>query len=414
METFSLSKLNAYIKRVLAINFQEPIWITAELLSLKMKAGHAYLELTEKDDTDVIIAQSSAVIWKTNYLHILKTSAVDLSQILKEGNEIKVLVQVDFNSRYGLKLLIKAIDTAYTLGKIAQARMVTIERLKQEGVWQQNKNRTLPIAFRNIAVVGSSQSAGFKDFENHLAENQFAYRFNIQLYDVSVQGENAISEISNAFFKINSKSELIDVVVLIRGGGSKHDLIEFDSYEISRCISISDIPVLTGIGHYIDESIADLSAHQSFKTPTAVADYIIAVNRSFELTLQDFMNEIRQTAFQYVIFGKQKLSELKHLYKSGTSEILKRNEKEFVDLKYKINFDAHQFLSFKAKELERYNTILASNDPEFIMKKGYSLTYYKEKLIKDLDALQPGDLITSVFLNGSISSTINQGWQKKN
>lgn len=141
MEHFTLSKLNSYIRRVLAINFQDAIWISAELLSYKEKAGHAYLELIEKDEQDTIIAQSSAVIWKSSFAAIKKINAVDLLQILREGNEIRVLVQVDYNARYGLKLVVQNVDAAYTLGKIAQSRLRTVERLKK-WVYGKNKERT--------------------------------------------------------------------------------------------------------------------------------------------------------------------------------------------------------------------------------------------------------------------------------
>ena len=171
MEQFSLSKLNLYIRRVIAVNFEDPIWIDCELLSVKEKSGHIYLDLIEKDEQDQIIAQSSAVIWKTQSAALQKKCSYDLYQILSAGNKVLIAVTVDYNARYGLKLIVQDLDSSFTLGKLIQSKLKVIERLKSEQLWQKNKECNLPCAIKKIAIIGSSSSAGFRDFINQLEEN---------------------------------------------------------------------------------------------------------------------------------------------------------------------------------------------------------------------------------------------------
>ncbi|MBK6546517.1 MAG: exodeoxyribonuclease VII large subunit [Saprospiraceae bacterium] len=413
MEQFTLSKLNSYIRRVLAINFQDAIWISAELLSYKEKAGHAYLELVEKDEQDTIIAQSSAVIWKSSFAAIKKINAVDLLQILREGNEIRVLVQVDYNARYGLKLVVQNVDAAYTLGKIAQSRLRTVERLKKMGLWQKNKERALKPVLQSIAVISSKNSAGFIDFENHMLENNFAYKFRIQLYDVSVQGDKTVQEIQNAFHRIIKDASQFDLIIILRGGGSKHDLIEFDSFEISECISDSILPVFTGIGHFIDESIADLSAYSSLKTPTAVADAILNMNFNFEQSMIQKLQEINTQVRHLLNYSKQQILDFAQTYKSNSLKTIKIQERELTQWKHRLYFDGHKFLNATHNELIQYLNFLDSNDPNLILKKGYSLTYCKDQLLYKINELLPDEELTTLFSNGSITSTINKKWHRK-
>ena len=117
---FSLYDLGTLIKRVLSLNFQDKIWLKAEIASCKVVRGIAYLDLIEKEEgkSDKIIAQQSAVIWQTSLQKLNGKLSEPITGFLENGREILVLVQIDFNVRYGLKLVIDDIDPSYTLGKL--------------------------------------------------------------------------------------------------------------------------------------------------------------------------------------------------------------------------------------------------------------------------------------------------------
>lgn len=414
MESLSLSKLNLYIRRVVTLNFQEPIWVSAELLSLKEKNGHVYLDLTEKDEADNIAAQNSAIIWKTTFTTIKKTSSFDVGHILRVGNEVRLLVLVDYSVKYGLKLIVQSIDAEFTYGRIAQSRLRTIEALKQAELWQRNKNCILPVAIKNIAVIASMGSAGFSDFENQLKDNEFKYFFNISVFNVTVQGINSVPEICNAIKTSRTSKSKFDIIVIIRGGGSKLDLLDFDSFEIAKEISISDIPIITGIGHFIDESIADLSAFQSLKTPTAAADFIIQINRVYEISvhkLMDFIIQMSKQLFSNSIFGITQLSN--DIYSKAKLASYDSNI-NLAELRYKINRMTVNFYYEEIEKLADLNIIILSNDPEYILQKGYSLTYKDDDLILKSTTLKIGDKIKTVYSKGVLTSKIDDLWEQKN
>jgi exodeoxyribonuclease VII large subunit len=414
LESLSLSKLNLYIRRVITLNFQEPLWVTAELLSIKEKNGHYYLELIEKDSENVISAQNSAVIWKTAFSSITKNAAFDPEFILAAGNEVRLFVSVDYNVRYGLKLNIQDIDPGFTLGKIAKQRLEIIDQLKREGLWQINKDSILPIAIKRIAVITSSNSAGYKDFENHLLVNPFNFGFSIQLFNVSVQGINSSSEIVSAFNRINLKENSFDLIVLIRGGGSKLDLLEFDSYEIAKAISKSTIPVLTGIGHFIDESIADLSAYKSLKTPTAVADFILALNRDYELNLVTLLDSIKYIAMQiHTLHNSKILNYYKEILLNARMHTFE-NKRSISEIAYQITHTAKNAMFLNYKRINEIQMVIETNDPEQILQKGYSLSYKNGILISKCEPVIEGDEIRTVYSKGVFTSNVTNRWVPKN
>ena len=187
METFSLSRLNEYIRRAIVANFIDPVWITGEILQVKINKGHVYIDLVEKSN-EAIIAQSSLVLWKTNFVLLQKNTVIKLEELVKEGNEVKLQVIVDYNIRYGLKLLIQNIDPSYTLGKIAQQKLEIVAKLKADNLWQLNQNLDLPIVIKKIAVITSLSSAGKIDFKHELTSNQFGYSFNLTFFQAGMQG----------------------------------------------------------------------------------------------------------------------------------------------------------------------------------------------------------------------------------
>ncbi|MEO6191287.1 MAG: exodeoxyribonuclease VII large subunit [Saprospiraceae bacterium] len=306
MDTIRLCRLNEIIQRVVALNFDSPIWITAELVQAKVNKGHTYLEIAERSEHEDIIAQSSAVIWKNNWNILSKK--ID-NTILKEGNQLRLYVLVEYHPRFGLKLNVLDIDVTYTLGEISKLKLATIERLKQESLWQNNKSTKLPLVIKKIAVITSLSSAGKKDFESQLLDNPHGYMFQLVYFPATMQGSNTPTEVSHALHLINIQLEkAFQCIVIIRGGGAKLDLIDFDQYNIAQQVSLSKIPVLTGIGHHQDESIADMNAYLSLKTPTAVAEFILQHNLNFESDLVNKFNIIASLAQSKINKSLDKLS----------------------------------------------------------------------------------------------------------
>lgn len=300
----TLRALNRYIRQALALNFPAPLWVTAEIAKIQYSRGHCYLELIEKKtnrdenlpEEDEIAAQASAVIWK-NQLATLRPKLGDqISDLLREGVELKLFVLVDYHERYGLKLIVQDLDADYTLGRMELTRRQTLLALKTEGLIERNKQVALPLAIQRIAVVSSPNAAGLQDFEQHLRHNPYGYAFSLKLHPVAVQGRDAALQTREALERIAQASGQYDVAIVLRGGGSRTDLAPFDDLRLCRTAANMPLPLLSGIGHDIDQSALDVVAHTALKTPTAAADFIIWHNAEFEGEILNMGADLKRLA----------------------------------------------------------------------------------------------------------------------
>ena len=264
--------------------------VIGEISNLKVYEGrrNMYFHLVEKSaEKGEVIAELSCFGFDAAFMSMLRFET-ETGQKLIDGIEVLMAVRVEFHATRGLKLQLVSIDSNYTVGMLRKQRQLNIERLLRENtdaVWTEgdvlvtrNQRLPLPLAIRRIAVLSSEQSAGYQDFIHTLEENLQAYHFDIQLYPVLVQGEGNADALVKRLVEIYESGLRFDVVVLVRGGGSQTDLLLFDAYQLVRAIARFPVPVLTGLGHLKDVSLADLVAHSGLKTPTKVAEFIIDHN----------------------------------------------------------------------------------------------------------------------------------------
>ena len=278
MQSYSLFELNEYVRRVFALNFQEAIWVRCEIAQINASRGHFYLNLIEKSsEKETVIAQSSAILWAGQYRQLRRKYKKLLDSLLQNGIAILIQVKVDFDERYGLKLLIEDIDPSYTVGQMELKRQAILETLLKKGLLEVNSRIRLPKAIQRIAIISSESAAGLQDYLNHLAINAYGYQFSNQLFSAAMQGANVEKEVLQQLKKIALLKENYDVVIIIRGGGSKLDLAAFDNLELGMAIAKFPLPVLVGIGHEIDETILDRVAHTSLKTQPPLQTFLLTV-----------------------------------------------------------------------------------------------------------------------------------------
>ena len=281
-EVLSLFQLNNYVRRAIDINFPEPVWINAEISSAKNVRGHWYLELVEKSsDSDELLAKSRATLWVRNY-HFLKHRVKSIDQILQGGMEVMLRVLPVLHEKFGYSLDIHDIHEGYSMGQLEQKKRLLIERLEKEGLFDLNSSLPFPAVIQNIAVISNEQAAGYHDFIQQINNNPYGYAFDVHLWSSKVQGVGASEELVQAIKDINNSHYQYEIIVIVRGGGSKLDLLAFDEESLARAISQSKLPVVTGVGHETDTSIADLAAARNVKTPTAAAEFVINHNVNFE------------------------------------------------------------------------------------------------------------------------------------
>lgn len=403
-----LYQLNEYIRRVIALNFSESIWINCEIASFKESRGHAYLELIEKSDfDDNIIAQASAVIWRTQLNSIYKKLGEDSLGILAAGKDVLIKVKVDYNEKYGLKLIIEDIDLSFTIGKLALKRQAILEELSKLKLIDKNKSIPLPKVFQRLAVISSSTAAGWFDFQNHIQQNKYGYTFTLDLYPSAMQGNLVEQEFCSQMKSITRNLKKYDCVIIIRGGGGKVDLSDFDNLQIASAIAHCPIPVFTGIGHEIDESVADIVANLSHKTPTAVADFIISYNLSFENEILQMGWAISEEVRRLVVNQNERVNYLaQQLNWLSVSQVTRY--KTLLDT---LHLDMKRMIIQKFKtltiELDGMSNLIEQLSPESHLKRGYTITLFNNRSLSKSNFPKPGDTISTKSIAGSLLSTVN-------
>ena len=428
MEHLSLFDLNNRIKDCLKNNLEDSYWVVSEIGEMRFnQKGHCYLELVEKME-DEILAKNKATIWSYTYRNLSGWFESLTGQTLKPGLKILANVVVSYHEVYGLSLNIKDIDANYTLGERAKKRLEILNKLKEDGISEMNKDLPLPLVPQRIAIIASSTSAGYLDFITQLENNTAGYIFCISHFQAIMQGSEAEESIIRAILKVYSQIEKYDLLVIIRGGGATLDLECFDTYGLASHIAQFPIPVITGIGHERDETIADVVANTSLKTPTAVAEFLISGIKEFEETIDSFYAEIFEYVKSTLLENRTHLEYLsKHLkyisentLKShssnlsvlsrgiqsaakGRKNVLKTLIQNYVQ---SLKLNTKRYLYLKNKDLKNISESIELLDPKRVLNRGYSIVRKGNKIIKSAQDLKDGDLIVNEFKDGIKSSKI--------
>ena len=294
-ESLTLLDLQRMVRATLEMRFDTPVWISAEVSELKLnRSGHCYLNLVEKGANDgAPRAEARAVIWRSAYTAIAAKFAAATGATLTAGITILVRVVVTYHEVYGFSLQIVDIDPSFTLGEVERRRRQTIAQLQADGVWDMNREMDMSRPTLRIAIVSSSTAAGYQDFMNEL--RRAPYRFAVTLFESLMQGDAAEASVVAALDHIAEREDSFDVVAIIRGGGSTSDLALFDSYRIASHVAQFPLPVITGIGHDKDVSVADMVAHTSCKTPTAVATLLVELADAEYNTIESLAQQLRDS-----------------------------------------------------------------------------------------------------------------------
>lgn len=450
----SLLELNYILKEGIQGIFQGGVWVIAEISDLSVNQnGHCYLELIEKaEDTANIKARAKATIWSFTF-RILRPYFESVTRTrFSSGIKVLIFVSVEFHEIYGLSLNVKDIDPSYTVGDLARQKQQIISRLTEEGVIDMNKGLELPVICRNIAVISSETAAGYGDFTKQLKHNSRGFKFKITLFQAYMQGEGTERSVVEALEKIFANHQQFDLVVIIRGGGSQAELNYFNNYNIAFHISQFPIPVFTGIGHDRDQTIVDLVAHTSLKTPTAVAEHILILMEGAANYQELLENKVISLASEYISDQKVNLSHLSNDLRNvnkwafanlqNTFNLLENNfnqrlrnmlpqriaaldrlQHHFENrLKYNLLMHRHNLFrleqviplvtkAYIKKEKNRLHvtdTLISAYNPTNILKRGYSITYLNGKALRSPMELKDGDIIDTRLAEGCINSTVNK------
>ncbi|MBR3857099.1 MAG: exodeoxyribonuclease VII large subunit [Bacteroidaceae bacterium] len=407
-EVLTLFELNSLVHEVIEDNFDEQYWVVGELSDVSTPAfgGHFYGELVQKDEeSDRIVARARITCWARNYNMIRLRFQKEAGEALRKGLQVKLLVEVNFHEQYGYSLNVVDIDSTFTLGDLAKRRREILQQLEKDGILHDNQSLPLPRLLKRIAVISSATAAGYGDFCHQLEENDYGFHFDVQLFPAVMQGEQVPESIIAALEEIREEPPF-DLVVIIRGGGASSDLSDFDSYELAACIALYPLPVLTGIGHERDETVLDYVAHTKVKTPTAAAAFIIEHQAEEAALLDDLYQRITHSAKEQIQREKQRLEHQRAVLPLLFMGFYQKGENKLVLLSQRLSSSVKQSLEREKHSLQLMQQRLNSLDPRLLLKRGYTITTCGGKLVRSIEGLAEGEVLTTQTEKGEIYSKV--------
>lgn len=402
----TLYELQHMVRTTVEECFATPLWVSAEISELKVnRSGHCYLNLVEKGNSEgAPRAEARAVIWRNNYTQIDAMFREATGSPLASGIGVLVRVVVTYHEIYGFSLQIIDLDPNYTLGDVERRRRETIERLKEDGVWDMNRELSLPRPLLRIAVVSSATAAGYRDFMTEIGSSPF--NFNVTLFEATMQGEGAEESVVNALSAIAERESDFDIAVIIRGGGSTSDLALFDSYRIALYVTQMPMAVITGIGHDKDVSVVDMVAHYMCKTPTAVGAFLVDSATAELNTIYDLSNEFRQLSEQMLnnqsSYIAQRKLELCHL----ASQNISNHSHNLSAIEQSIKELSSHIIATEEQRIESFKRLTESYSLDNILKLGFALVQTSEGIITSACGVGIGDQIEITLHNGTINAVV--------
>jgi exodeoxyribonuclease VII large subunit len=406
---FSLLEVTKSIQKTLSERYTSAFWVKAEMnkLNLYPQSGHCYPELVEKKDGK-IIAEIRSNLWKDDYQRINDRFLKVLKEPLKNGISILFCAQVTFDPVYGLSLRIIDIDPSYSLGELEREKQETIEKLQKEGIY--HTNRSLPMALlpKRIAIISVETSKGYSDFLKVIEGNSWGYKYFIMLFPALLQGEKAVETIINQLKAIKRIRHHFDAVAIIRGGGGDVGLTCYNHYALAREIALFPIPVITGIGHSTNETVAEMIAYKNAITPTELADFLLQKFHNYAVPVQKAQEVLIDKSKRLIKEEKLGLLNAVKYFKSVTGSMFIKTNNDIQNEYKKLVYQTTGFIKSQNLVIDHIQRHVDLMDPVNVLKRGYSITSVNGKVVKRPEDVKEGDELRTTLAEGSIISTVKQ------
>ena len=391
-EHFTLRQLNLMVRDAIEMQMPDEYWVEAELSECRERGGHCYMELIEKDEqTNTPVARASAKCWRQTWQIMQPHFERVTGQPLHAGLKVLLRVYAQYHEAYGFSWIVTDIDPTYTIGDMARKRQEIIRQLKEEGIFDLQRELCIPLFAQRIAVISAAGAAGYGDFCRQLDDNEYGFKFEVTLFPAIMQGEQVERSIIDALNKIYSLTShpspltsQFDCVVIIRGGGATADLSGFDTLALAEHVAQFPIPIITGIGHDRDESILDMVSNTRVKTPTAAATLLI--------------DNLRQV-LERLNTAQQRISLMGHIIIDARHRI--------EMLQQRLSTAIERMMTNQKHRLSQIELLLQSFDPQLLLSRGYSITLHHGRAVRDPQQLKAGDEIETRVEKGTIRSVVN-------
>lgn len=429
-EEITLYELNMVVGAAISEALPGRYRVAAEISELRDNAsGHCYMELVQKDAAGQTVAKARANIWASTYRNLRPYFEKATGERLRAGIKVLVTVSVTFHPTFHYSLTVLDIDPTYTIGDMARRRAEIIRRLTEEGIIEDNKKlewNTLP---RRVAVISSASAAGYGDFMNQLHGNCTGYKFYTSLFAAIMQGEQSENSIIGALERIYGHAGDFDCVVIIRGGGATSELNCFDSYMLAQHVAQFPLPVIVGIGHDRDETVLDYVANTRVKTPTAAAEWLVGRMMKAEEYYAALQESIMLTVNERITREKEYIALLGERIPAAVTQRLAKEENRLLQIRNKTSYCAQQYVMRERLRINGFSSAVRSavernverekgklqliaskielTSPEYILKRGYSITVKDGYPVKSAAEITDGDSIHIVFADGEATAVVN-------
>lgn len=379
------------------------VWVDGEISGPRESRGHFYFDLVDRDDDGAVTAKVPVALWSRTRGRIDQKLREAGTVRLEEGVKVRIRGPLELWVAGGrIQLSMQDIDPAFTLEALESERERVLAMLRAEDLIDRNRSLPLPAMPLRIALITADESAAQADFMHSLVESGLPWE--VSFIDSKVQGAGAERTIAAAL--LTAQRRPVDVIALVRGGGSRLDLAVFDNELVARTIAMSTVPVFTGIGHEIDTSVADVVAHTANKTPTACAETLIAVAAAIverseaawvdiagivATTLEAERDRLAGCARHAALGARTRLTVERHRLATTTTRL---------DRALRTTFRTRrQDLDLRAARLDAV-------DPVRTLARGWSITRTSSgTVVRRSSDVSPGDILVTTLSEGTITST---------
>ena len=404
---FTLRQLNLMVRDAIEMHLPDEYWVEAELSECRENGGHCYMELIEKEEhSNTPVARASAKCWRQTWLMVKPYFERTTGQPLHAGMKVLLRVYAQYHEAFGFSWIVNDIDPTYTLGDMARKRQEIIRQLKEEGVFDLQRELHISTFAKRIAVISAANAAGYGDFCRQLEDNEYGFKFEVTLFPAIMQGEQVEASVIAALNQIYRTPEKFDVVVIIRGGGASADLSGFDTLALAENVAQFPLPIITGIGHDRDESILDMVAHTRVKTPTAAAAFLIDNLKQVLDQLEDAQHRMAFAVTTRISNLKSKISHLQTLIPTLALRQLSDGRHRVEMVQQRLPVALERRFTAQRHRIDSLALMLQGFDPQLLLSRGYSITLHNGKAVRDPQQLKPGDEIETHVEKGTIRSVV--------
>lgn len=404
--TYEVAELVGQLRDLVEDAFPDEVWIRGQIRNLNRRSrkGHVYFDLVTPAPAEKSPEAVLPVVLFDWYRKIVnRILGPGAAGQMVDGVEVRIRGQVSiYGARGQLQLQMKAIDPAYTLSRLADERDRLLAELKAAGLLERNRALPLPTLPLRVGLVTSAGSAAEADFRDVLAASGIGWE--ILVVDTPVQGFGSEQRIAAALALAEQHGA--EVIALVRGGGARTELAPFDSGAVAHAVTARAVPVLTGIGHEIDKSVADVVAHTACNTPTACAAALVECAGRFDRATLDLWRGIEGAATARLAADRRLLDAAGQRTGAAVVTSCRSARNDVRRLALAIDRAARHCAERARLQLAGLEVQARAYDPQRALERGWSITTDGSgRLLRSITGIMPGATLRTRMSDGTVTST---------